>query len=192
MMIPSLIVVAAMVGMLGVAAYWIFVSIPKIQVSRLRYKLWKLRDEIVDRVLSGELPDSSEVRGAVEGVEETIRCAPTLTPFNFLVMLWALWDTGLRSQVKEAWSERNRKLPEPEASELEPYQRRLGKAMLFHVALGSPSGWASCAIFAIVMFVTGQILQLRSKAFVIAEILAILKLPARLCSDQSQSLATCV
>jgi len=109
------------------AALSLLVVIPWCLRSLFRYRLWRLRDSIVDGVHAGDLPVDDAAR-LLSRVDNTIRYAREITALNMFLVSAA--TRGLEEH-------------EPPLDErLREYEGKWEDATVRHVIYGSPSGWA--------------------------------------------------
>lgn len=143
-----LLAVTCIAGWTGV----IFV-IPWCQRSRYRYRLWQMRDQIVDDVICNKIPSHPAVVELVARIETHIRCVDSFT---------------LASTMTEYIGRRAFELPvdgsldvtllgSTEGAIISRYLSEFNKAKVRHLFVGSPSGWIAFALV--------------PSAFVIAELL---------------------
>jgi|GEM_PF-4148276 hypothetical protein len=115
----------------------VFFAVPNALRALFRHRLWRLRDEVIDKAIAGEL-EPSEARQFAREVENTIEAATELTPAR---LVW-FYVAGGR---KAALSDR------PKHSEaMHPYAIELGRQLFIQLFTGSPSGWLFLPIFLVV------------------------------------------
>jgi hypothetical protein len=131
-------------GLVGlVVAAWasLFKVVPDSATSRCRYRLWRLRDQLVDEIRHGEYEDPRPPELLVEYIELGIEDAGDLTAAN--AVLFHLTTRRLESP------------PDPfDFSTFQPRDSALVKerleefegALLSKVFFGSPSGWVLSAV----------------------------------------------
>jgi hypothetical protein len=140
MVIPEVLIFAVLVALVSLACYHLLVSVPAHMRSFLRYKLWKIRDDAVDAVLRGDLPDNAYVADFIKMVESSIR----QTKRASMVILLGHMSAGMLALAK-AEAEKDKRA----ASALEPAHRetisalndRVRRALVCHFLIGCPSGW---------------------------------------------------
>lgn len=137
----------------SIAWILVVVALPRYFRSAFRYRLWRLRDDLVDDVLSGNLPDVSSVREMRKRVEVGIRYADDLTLATVLVSAWATHASGFtvrqERKIREQEARRREELTAKELVLVDQYESRLTKASVVHVLTGSPSGWIGVLLAAL-------------------------------------------
>lgn len=111
--------------------------VPATLVSLLRYRLWRIRDDLFDEIHNGGFMDTREPRLALEELERTIAVAPELT----------LAKVALAGAI--ARKRRFVPIPIPNAANAHPDDRPKLEAVIreyrvrtvAHVVFGTPSGW---------------------------------------------------
>lgn len=146
MQIPLLAIFFCLAAATLASGYWVLVGVPRNLTSMFRYRLWRLRDEMVDGIISGKLEDTPELRQFISHVETTIRLAPMMTPFRLGVMVLSLVaGPAFRRETRNP----ARKIPESMSRQ---YDQLFGNLFLVHLLSGSVSGWlCSLLLFGIVM-----------------------------------------
>jgi len=126
--------VAVMFGWVGM-----FVVTPSTVRSIVRHHLWRLRDSVVDAILSGELTQSEASEDLVAQIETTILHAHRMTAWSvcFIRRPPAEWiraeEIAQEERLAALTPEERRLIQRHEMS----YRRMLGA----HLLLGSPLGW---------------------------------------------------
>lgn len=123
---------------ISVAWFVSMLTIRRNMQSLFRYKLWPLRDAIVDDLLSGELPDMAVTRDLLDTVESTIRYAELITIIEFLIMP-SPTDSYI-SHRKELMSEIER-MTKAQRGRYEWRSSELRKIILRRLMFGSVGGW---------------------------------------------------
>lgn len=142
MQIPLLAIFCLSAAAFFYVAYVVLFAVPKNQASRFRYRLWRLRDDIVDAQISGEIEESPEATQLVEAIEAGIESARDLSPLRFLIVfMFMATSPHLREQLKRHGLPKIALMPKN-------YGHSFGRLLLKHLLFGSVSGW----IFSIVLF----------------------------------------
>ena len=135
----ALLAIAVIVSALF-AWFSFFSIIPRNLEAICRYRLWEIRDELVDDVRAGKFKDEDEPRKVQYVIEAFIEAASELTPLRL----------GLMMAISRRHDNRV-KLPAPislkglcrgDKERLGAYIVRFNSAITWRVLLGSPSGWA--------------------------------------------------
>jgi hypothetical protein len=132
----SVWVVGAVCGGLAVAAwYGLLFVVPSCQVSRFRYRLWGLRDRVVDDLISATLPETPPIEELVYEVELAIRQAPDIRLVNFALAWKAAKELPARERAPlTGLSESQRQL-------VQGYREELYGDIARHLFRGSPPKW---------------------------------------------------
>ena len=132
-----------------VASAWaaFFVLVPAQMGSLTRYELWKLRDELVDGLLSNNVMDSKWAWEVVASIEAAIRFTPHMSLFN---IKFALPDPPAHwiAEHQEFVGREKRSLPADQAKMIEQVQDRLRLIVARHALRRSLSGWISLVCLA--------------------------------------------
>jgi hypothetical protein len=134
------IIVGLTIAVVGWAWISFWFIIPACTASQLRYRMWRIRDDIKDALLDQRLTDGPLVQRLLRGVEGGIRVAPRLRFSSFAVYL-LLRD---RSDVDKRHASDLRlleSLPSEEKQLLLGYMDSFNRACTRRVLLGTPSGW---------------------------------------------------
>jgi hypothetical protein len=139
----DLLTIVGLLGSLPVALFVIVHVIPEARVSAYRARLWEIRDELVDRTISGEIRPSAAAGDLVADIENRIRFARDLTPYRAVFV-------ALAARVMGAPRVRPRRVPATavDRAQLHEYEERLKNADVRHVLTGSYSGLL-CALFVV-------------------------------------------
>jgi len=80
----TLAIIGILADILLVLGAWVYLAFaaPRILQSMTRYRLWKLRDQVTDQILLGDLGESELARDAVESIESGIKFTPHMTLLN--------------------------------------------------------------------------------------------------------------
>ncbi len=135
------VLLALLAGWLWIA---LIVSFPRNRVSLLRYKLWRIRDRLVDDIHGGAVPPTVGWI-YVTFIEEMIHHAHTATMFNLVVS---------RVLTPRVIVEEHRALaafldPTAKLSGDDPlyaYRRETMGEIGWHVLFGAPSGWIASVL----------------------------------------------
>jgi hypothetical protein len=125
------------------ASIIVFYVFPSSTASLLRYKLWALRDELVDGLNNDEFQDVTQPRKLVRDVELTIESAEELRPVRMLVLM--LLAGGKRPPGNYTAFDLSR-ADDADKLLLEPLWRRYVSAVIKHVLFGSWSGFVVAPI----------------------------------------------
>src|SRR4051812_3165158 len=82
-----------LVGLVLFAWWSLFKCIPSGAASRLRYRLWEMRDSLALQIIDGRYEDKEQPMRLLREIEALIRVAPHMTLFSIGVMRLA--RTGL-------------------------------------------------------------------------------------------------
>ncbi len=130
MTIPAIYAYFILLACLLSATWGIFYSVPDSLVSLFRYKLWRIRDELVDAIRDGRVVDSAESGQLVSVIEETIQHAPQWT------LLRLLFTPGIARVTRDV-----AKTTQTRQLDLQSYRVRFAADVVLHLLYGSPSGW---------------------------------------------------
>jgi hypothetical protein len=149
MNLPALPIFVAMTAMCAAAVFLLFAIVPQCLRSLFRYKLWAIRDEIFDAVMSGDLPNERIIRTFQRGVECMIRGSESITFTDFLFGTKAPQE-WIKKTIKRTQDEIEA-LPDLARERFKEIEDSLDKAVTVHLLFGSPSGWIFTAIATIVI-----------------------------------------
>jgi hypothetical protein len=158
--LPSLLVVA--VASLAIASYLFFMVIPRSNRSLFRYDLWKLRDDVVDDVLAGRLPDSRLTQEFIASVETTICAAPSLS-----LVKWILLPTmpkPLAALRRESVQKERARLTPDQLRLFDEYQTKFRDTFTHHMICASASGWLAFLFVVAVLLLVGIVKMLHHGA----------------------------
>jgi hypothetical protein len=125
------------------ALFWVwasfFTGVSRDGVSIFRYRLWSIRDRMMDDVLSGALPQNRAVRDVLGLVEGTIRHAGYFSVFRWWFLphppaSYIAESERALEAVRAGMNDEQRKL-------LDAYRDEANKCMATHLVLGSVLGW---------------------------------------------------
>lgn len=133
----STILTVILLSLAAGASTIIFYVFPSSTASLLRYKLWPLRDELVDGLNNDEFHDVTQPRNLVREIELAIESAEELRPLRMVVLMslargkrppgdYPVFDVA--------------KADEADKVRLELVCRRFMSAVINHVLFGSWSG----------------------------------------------------
>ncbi len=168
-MISSEICVILLV--LLVTTLWaIFViQVPRTLRSLFRYRLWAIRDAVVDDVLRGSLPKSPLVRDDIRQIESIIANSEAVTFLQFL-FLPRLPKKYVEAR-KALRAEEFKKLTEKQQGVLSGYTDALRSSVLKHLFFGSFAGCTVLGLVAAVAFVVAIVAAVRTSAFSVARLM---------------------
>jgi hypothetical protein len=133
----------------------LFRVIPTCASSLFRYRLWRLRDQLVDDIRNEEFRDNAQPMELVCMIEAVIAGAQDLTAFK----AWAAHATSRGLAIPDSL-----RLPHAhprDKDRLEKVLNELYAAMLSKALLGTPSGW----LFSIVLVPVAIVVTLTSRLF---------------------------
>jgi len=120
------------------ASVCVFKIIPSCNVSQLRYRLWRLRDDVVDEIRGDVFSKDDQPRRFVTEVERLIANSQELTPFRLFLLYLSARPFRLprpdRAFDLDALRGRDRAVMSKHADALE-------RLVVRHLLTGSPSGW---------------------------------------------------
>jgi hypothetical protein len=120
----------------------VFYVIPSCARSIFRYRLWRLRDDLVDDLRGGTFEDVEQPRRLVREVETAIRAARDLTVFR--VVLFTMLARGHEPPEREEVD--LSVLSKPDRERLGRYMKTFHWLLTRHVLAGTVSGWIFTAI----------------------------------------------
>lgn len=132
----------AIIGILAASfAVWVGVVllVPRNLRSIFRYRLWRLRDEVVDDVLAGRMPHSPLIRSFIGGVEGIIEHASHVT---LLRALCIPVSPALVRKHRGFVFTHFRELSKDERAKYKSYEKSMRSIVMRRLLLGSVSGWA--------------------------------------------------
>jgi hypothetical protein len=148
MHVPHIVVV------IGVTLLWLYVVaavvvlIPAAIRSVFRYRLWRIRDAIVEDQMSGVLTDAPLVNALIEGVERVIRNSAKVT-----ILEWEMKHRlpERRALASERFFERGLKqLTSEQQHRILGHLEEFDGAIERQLFLGSPFGWIAFAVYGLV------------------------------------------
>jgi hypothetical protein len=143
MQIPTAVMFVALFLCVAIGWFGLFFITPWSIQSILRHKYWQLRDEVMDDVIAGRLPDNKYVNEFISSVERSISATGHTTALQLLLTHFSLYE---QKSSKAAQCESFDNLSSETQQQMEYYyQRYLGlfAESVFHT---SPSGWILLAV----------------------------------------------
>lgn len=113
--------------------------VPDCGTSHFRYRLWALRDELVDEIRAGEYEDEARAQRFVAMFEWAIEQAADLSVLNVILLHLSRPHRAGRDPLDLEG------LAPADASRLQVYRDDFERAMAMK-ALGTPSGWIFMAL----------------------------------------------
>lgn len=130
----------------AVAAWFALTKvIPSCSVSLFRYRLWRIRDDLVDAIGQGAFTDDAAPKKLVADIEVFIRAAPDVNIITAGLHRWIGWGMDLSPDGDPFDFER---APKADRALLQKYADRFQGAFAKQVLLGRPSGWLLLVVFA--------------------------------------------
>lgn len=128
-----------LVGIASLLWFGLAVWVPHCLRSLYRYRLWSIRDAIVDAVLEGRIPNSDAVRHFTRTVEMAVKRSSHLTLLRFLLfpkppMEFIDYRKAMYKKCLAEMTDEQRRFFETKRSEF-------AEAVLSHMLLGCVSGW---------------------------------------------------
>ncbi len=122
----------------------ITVLVPRMLRSISRHRIWQLRDEIADAVITKKLAHSDAAKELITRIETVIRHADSLS-------LWTLMfipksDEGSREEYSSSIKNIRAKLSREELEQIDAYEKRFSRLVAIHFLTTSVLGWVVCAI----------------------------------------------
>jgi hypothetical protein len=132
--------------------------VPFCAVSVFRYRLWRLRDQLVDEIRHGKFDDIEQPKVLVSLIEATIAGAKDLTALNLLLVRLAAPRGVSPPQLLnlDDLNPRDREL-------VEGHLHGLLRAMAIHTLRGTPSGWICSIVLLPLAVVITLVARLRGK-----------------------------
>lgn len=127
----------ALVGLVVFAWYCAFKIIPTCLLSIFRYRLWRLRDEIVDEIRHGKYHGTKQPRALARDIECFIEGAPDISPLNIGLLFLSSWGVHPPADDLFDFSDADRRDQRRLSKHVNEFQRTLTR----HVFLHTPSGW---------------------------------------------------
>jgi hypothetical protein len=123
-----------------------FKIVPLCATNICRYRLWQIRDGLVDAIRADAFEDSQQPNRVVDVIEETTRSLSDLSAFNLLLFYLSSRSLSKGRLWRGAW-----KLDEMQPRDRERLKHHVDafeQAVISHVFLGTPSGWLALAVVA--------------------------------------------
>lgn len=131
----------------GIFLPWGFLFfLPSCMKSFYRYRLWRLRDQLYDEILRGDLPDDDVALEILRHYEALILHADEVKLPQLVTAVVAARQSGLLEDADDAWELGMSLLHEKHRKRLEWYQHQLVRATVVQLFRGSPSGWLATMI----------------------------------------------
>ncbi|MHC4696996.1 MAG: hypothetical protein ACYTFA_09655 [Planctomycetota bacterium] len=167
-MISSEIWVILLVLLVTVLWAIFVIQVPRTLRSLFRYRLWAIRDAVVDDVLRGDLPKSPLVDDDIRQIECIIANSEAVTFLQFLVLPR---PPKKYVEARNAFrTEEFKKLTEKQQAVVRGYTDALQWAVLRHLLFGSFAGWTVLGLLATIAFVVAVLAAARTSAFSIARL----------------------
>lgn len=134
----TLAVAALMVS----AVFWMslfLVKTPSILRSLFRYKIWALRDEIIDLVDGGKLPSNDAVIQLRRALESTLIHVEEVTAVKWMILPRLTGES--RPIEDDEYNSIVAGMSEDEREVLNDFLRRVEDAFVVHLSIGSFAGW---------------------------------------------------
>lgn len=123
------------------AWFSVFKIVPDCATSHFRYRLWRLRDCLVDEIRHGEYENAEKPRRLLALIELVIAEAADLSALNLLLAHLAARGVERRDDPLGL-----RGLRVEDASRLQKHRSELEHAMFAKAFAGTPSGWIAMLI----------------------------------------------
>lgn len=132
------------VVVLGVAMWAAIVFfIPSCTASFFRYSAWRVRDNIVDDVFNGTLPDHPAVWDVVESAEALIVTARELSMAKVAGFSWAFRGSPPRPRPSRSG------LSDAQKKRLRDDDHQLQRSLALYLSFGTPTGWVAVPFLAV-------------------------------------------
>jgi hypothetical protein len=112
-----------------------FKLIPDCGVSFYRYRLWRLRDTIVDEIDNGDYHDAAQAQAVVRVVEKAIEAAPELTVLKLTLLRFAVGNLPPPEPVDLTYAH------PADRERLAAHLHTLDEESMSHAFRETPSGW---------------------------------------------------
>jgi hypothetical protein len=122
----------------------VFTVVPGCALSRSRYRLWRLRDRLVDAILDDTFEDPVEPQRFLLFVERSITCLPEMSALDLALFMFSSRGIVLTSVLP--WDLDRMKASDRAA--LEPMVWEVKLTVLKHLFTGTPSGWCCLVVLA--------------------------------------------
>lgn len=135
----------------------VFYIFPAGGTSLLRYRLWPLRDEMVDAIRNDEFKDNDQPKRLLRIVEATIDTADDLRPLHMIVLMILLRK---RPSAGADWAFDLAQAHTADTARLQGMHRRYISSVIRHLLYGSPSAlifaFVALPTFAVVALLKGR------------------------------------
>lgn len=143
MQIPTAVLFVALFVCVATGWFGLFFITPWSIQSILRHKYWRLRDEVIDDVIAGRLPDSKYVNEFISSVERSISITGHITTLQLLLTPFSLYEQkGRKTTQCESFDDLSSEMQQ----QMEYYYRRYLGLFAESVFYTSPSGWILLAV----------------------------------------------
>jgi hypothetical protein len=149
----SIVLTIWLVALAVASAVVFFYVFPASGTSLLRYRLWPLRDELVDAIRRGEFKEDDQPKRLLRLVEASIYTADELRPLRMIILMALLRK---RPSTGEDWAFELSHAHVSDVPRLQGMHRRYISSLIRHLLYGSPSA----LVFAVVVLPTFAILAL--------------------------------
>jgi hypothetical protein len=147
----------------GVVVLWtalgylaIIEVVPSCGRSQLRYRLWGLRDDLVDAIRAGEFKDSELARELVSEIEVLIRGVHEVTIFRMLALVMLSGGKHLRADIESeeaAWKEKLDRLTPADKKKIKRFDTDFRGEVIWHALTRTPSGWIVTALLSPILLI---------------------------------------
>lgn len=112
-------------------------TVQRSERSRFRYETWRVRDELVDQIRSGDVRPTGPMLEYLDRLELNIGATEVMTPFRYVVAAYQLRRAGWRPVPDDLPA----RAEMPERRAIREASRRVTQARVRLLLWGSPSGW---------------------------------------------------
>lgn len=152
----SLLVSAIVLSNVTFAMAMLGRTIQRSQRSKFRYEMWRVHDELVAMIESGEIRPTKPVLEYLDRVRFNVETTEYMTPFQFLVFVHSLRRTGWTAPADTLLARAEGR----EREVLREAAKRISSARVRLLLFGSPSGWLLC-LCGPVLYLTAMLRQRR-------------------------------
>lgn len=149
----SVLLIIDVIALALLAWFSLFKIVPDCATSRFRYRLWRLRDDLVDELRRDAFRDPERARRFVWFIEGFIEEADDLSALN-----WVWWSTATRGYKCDDYPLDLESLQTEDAARLQRYRDELVWAIFLKVMAGTPSGWIG-AVIGIPILLAGELVR---------------------------------
>lgn len=128
----------------GSATFAFGVVIPRSIRSMFRYRLWQLRDGLVDDILENRISKSTAALRLLDRTEYLIACSSRLSLMTWVAIPKPPQEYRNRQQAK--WESEFAKLSSPDQTSLRKYVDEVDSLLHLFLFYVSPVGWATALI----------------------------------------------